>query len=397
MNANQKIILLSLVITFAISACSSIVGETKSPAVYDPSYRVKGRMSGSNGIIVFRGMTQTIIPEHKAFCPYATIFKFNNGDIQVLNRRSSDGGENWHVVDCNINISAYQYPEPDGEVVMFADGLEKSDQKGVYKANFLRSKDNGLTLTKDIAIVKLPEEYDRYNIGLCRKIVRAQGGWLLMSLYGYETWEDDKGKKIERKARSIVIRSDDRGKTWDYLATVAFDGSTEPIDYYAKERPELPEFRIAGFEEPCLLTDPNGKIFCFIRTGTGYRNSMSNYNIQTPVYMSISDDGGVSWSNSDAVAPFGVLPDAVILKNGIMVVGYGRPGNWLMFSKDEGKSWKPIFQFYNDLYPPDCGNYISMAEIADNVLLVVYARTNPNDNWMSEIAGTYFFVNPPGI
>jgi len=218
-----------------------------------------------------------------------------------------------------------------------------------------------------------------------------------MSLYGYETWEDGKGGKIERKAHSIAIRSDDRGKTWDYLATIAFDGSTEPIDYYAKERPSLPEFRIAGFEEPCLLKHPNGRIFCFIRTGTGYRNSLNNYNIQTPVYMSISDDGGLSWSNSDAVAPFGVLPDAVVLKNGIMVVGYGRPGNWLMFSKDEGKTWKPIFQFYNDLYPPDCGNYISMAEIADNVLLVVYARTNPNDNWLSEIAGTYFFVNPPGI
>ena len=111
--------------------------------------------------------------------------------------------------------------------------------------------------------------------------------------------------------------------------------------------------------------------------------------------MSISNDGGLSWSNSDKVAPFGVLPDALVLKNGIMVVGYGRPGNWLMFSKDEGKTWGPIFQFYNDLYPPDGGNYISMVEITDNTLLVVYARTNPNDSWLNTIVGTYFFVNPP--
>ena len=53
--------------------------------------------------------------------------------------------------------SAYQYPEPDGEVVMFAGGLKKTDKKGVYKAAFLRSKDNGLTLKKDVAIIRLPQ------------------------------------------------------------------------------------------------------------------------------------------------------------------------------------------------------------------------------------------------
>ena len=63
-----------------------------------------------------------------------------------------------------------------------------------------------------------------------------------------------------------------------------------------------------------------------------------------------------------------------------------------MFSKDEGKSWGPIIPFYHDLYPPDCGNYCSVAEVAPNLLLAVYARTNPNAHWRSAIVGTYFCV-----
>ena len=80
------------------------------------------------------------------------------------------------------------------------------------------------------------------------------------------------------------------------------------------------------------------------------------------------------------------------MENGLLVVGYGRPGNWIMFSKDEGTSWGPIIPFHHGLYPPDCSNYFSLAEVAPNILLVVYARTNPNDHWQSELVGTYFYV-----
>lgn len=65
-----------------------------------------------------------------------------------------------------------------------------------------------------------------------------------------------------------------------------------------------------------------------------------------------------------------------------------------MFSQDDGMSWGPIMPFFQDLYPPDCGNYISTSEISLGILLVVYARTNPNDHWQSSIVGTYFHVVP---
>ena len=117
-----------------------------------------------------------------------------------------------------------------------------------------------------------------------------------------------------------------------------------------------------------------------------------SYGKQTTIYMSISNDGGKNWSSADPITSHGVWPDAVQMENGIIAVSYGRPGNWIMFNDNKSESWGPIIPFYNDLYPPDCGNYISMKEVAPNILLVVYSRTNPNDHWQSELVGTYFNV-----
>lgn len=399
MNVYKRKVLLCLLMAFGFCGSFVFAEECKSPSIFDPNYNIKPRRSLAEGINVVRGQTQVIIPAHKSKCPVASVIKFNNGDIQVLNKRSSDGGMSWRVVDCNIENSAYQYPEPDGEVVMFAGNLtevrpevnpEKCEKGCAYKVNFLRSKDNGLTFARDTAIINLPEMYENYSRTLCRRIVRAADSSLLMSMYCYPVQDDGKGGKLWHKSRTIVIRSTDRGKVWNYLATVAFDLIPRDPDQWL--RAGLPELRHWGFEEPCLLAAPDGKIFCFMRSGSGYRMSLSDFNVESPLYMSISNDNGKSWSNADAIAPFGVWPGAVMMKNGLMVVNYGRPGNWLMVSKDQGKTWGPNFCFYQDLYPPDCGNYFSMAEVAEDTLLVVYARTNQNDHWQSEIVGTYFFA-----
>jgi hypothetical protein len=190
----------------------------------------------------------------------------------------------------------------------------------------------------------------------------------------------------------VALRSTDRGKTWRYLSTIAFDLSNRAVSS-------------EGFNETSLLALPDGKILSFMRSGASYTASLGSladkdsagetpfsYKKQTPVYSSTSLDGGKTWSNADPITPFGVWPDAVLMKNGIVTVSYGRPGNWIMFSKDEGRNWGPVLQFYNDLYPPDCGNYFSSAEVAPDVLLVAYARTDANDRWKSDIVGTYFRV-----
>jgi hypothetical protein len=379
--------------------------EDAGPSNFDPKYeKIKSRVSYVPGIKVVRGKTQVIVPEQESFCPSGSIFKFNNGDIQVFNRRSTDGGMTWNQIDHILENSTYQFPAPDNEVVMFQSenaagghssagrpevSIQKTSQKGLFEAVLYRSKDHGRTRVKESAKIFLPEKLSDWNSVLCRKIVGLKDGSLLMSMYSY----NKKGSAIEKMLRSIVLRSIDRGKSWYYLSTIAFD---------VRE-----DVRGEGFNETSLLVLPDGKILSFMRSGASYQASLGSFNNndwdtkmpfsygkQTSIYLSISKDGGGSWSNVDPITSYGVWPDSVLMENGIVALTYGRPGNWIMFNDGKSESWGPIIPFYNGLYPPDCGNYISMDEIAPNILLVVYSRTNPNDHWKSEIVGTYFNVKP---
>ncbi|MCK5105257.1 MAG: exo-alpha-sialidase, partial [Cyclobacteriaceae bacterium] len=228
---------LSITDSFAQEKRTSNTGESDKPSSgFDPKYeKIKSRVSYVPGIKVMRGETQLIVPEHKSFCPAGSVFKYSNGDIHVYDRRSCDGGKTWQQVDHILENSTYQYPEPDGEVIMFRSensgggssdagrpevSLQKTDRKGVFEANFFRSNNNGLTRVKDPAKIFLPEELNELTGVLCRKIVRIEDGSLLVSMYS----RNAKGNNIEQQFRTIALRSDDRGKTWHYFSTIAFDG-----------------------------------------------------------------------------------------------------------------------------------------------------------------------------
>ncbi len=378
-------------------------GLIKSPSDFNADFgKVKSRVSYVPGIKVIRGETHVIVPEQGFFCPAGSVFKFNNGDIQVFDRRSSDGGRTWRQVSHILENSTYQFPGPEGEVIMFQSdnkaggstsagrpeiSLQKTGEEGVLEANFFRSKDNGLTRISDPARIYLPSRFTDWSGVLCRNIVGLNDGSLLMSMYLRSSVRNT----IEHKFRNIVLKSSDKGKSWHYLSTVAFDMSEDN--------------RGEGFNEASLLVLPDGKINCFMRSGASYQASLGSFNDnnwdnkmpfsfgqQTPIYKSVSVDGGENWSVPDPITSHGVWPDATLMENGITALAYGRPGNWIMFNKDGSDTWGPIIPFYNDLYPPDCGNYVSIAEVAPDILLVVYSRTNPNDHWKSEIVGTYFNV-----
>ena len=384
-------------------AAGDAAGVRASHWSIDPAHEtVKSRVSYVPGLKVVRGATQVIVPEHESFCPAGSVFRFNNGDIQVHDRRSSDGGATWAAAGHILENSTYQFPGPDGEVVLFQSSftnehvsgegrpevsMTKTGEPGVYEAKFFRSADGGVTRVSDPARIHLPPRFDDWRGVLCRKIVGLEDGSLLVSMY----CRKEEGTPLERKYRSLVLRSEDRGKTWHYLSTIAFDTS--------------PDARGEGFDETCLLPLPDGRLLAFLRSGASYQASIGSFNNgdpevdmpfgyakQTPVYLATSFNGGAHWGIPDPVSPFGVWPDAARMESGILAVSYGRPGNWLMFSQDDGATWGPIIPFFHDLYPPDCSNYASIAEVAPNVLLVVYARTNPNDHWRSELAGTYFQV-----
>jgi len=103
------------------------------------------------------------------------------------------------------------------------------------------------------------------------------------------------------------------------------------------------------------------------------------------LYCSISRDQGKTWSLPKQIADRGVNPNLVVMSNGIIVCTYSRPGNWLIFSDDNGQTWKGAFQFGNT------GAYNYIEEVGDNLIQVYHevGESGSRDLW-----ATFFTVMP---
>ncbi len=354
------------------------------------------------GLEVERGETQVIISkEDTGRFATGSIVKFPNGDCIVSSQntqvRSSDGGKTWSKVkslfcDYACNLSS-------GETVHFVrrDGLfceaappdEKSEVDGFTKSFgwLLRSSDNGLTEERERVSIHVPEKLKLSAMSHAR-ILELRDGSLLGIDYGsfegdgaatLETWCTKEGVIWSRevdKSRCFAIRSTDRGKTWHYLSTVAFDLS------------KTNTLTVGGFTEPDAVLLPNGEILCFMRCVAG--------GTIRPLRMSISNDSGKSWSMPLPVADRGVMPYATVMQNGVVAVIYGRPYNWLMFSLDEGHTWVGHFQFYHGPKAWDAWNYCAVEEVAPDTLLAVYGNADPDNTKEGELVGTFFTVKRKG-
>ena len=344
------------------------------------------------GLEIQVGETQTLIPMEERFCPCGYVFRLNDGEIVAGGRRSGhpgihspddpapiwkrskDGGQTWHDSPAWPTYNAYQFP--DGEIIQLSsDWLQMTDQKGVYSVPLYRSQGDGNTNQEEtVTLVDMPalaEREDRFGrqcayAYIDHAIVSLSDGSLLASAHCQFV--------NNKKWHCFVIRSVDRGKTWSYRSTVAYELS------------EGDKPRMAGFTEPDLLVLPNGEILCFMRTGGGYDGQY------TPLYMSRSADEGKTWSVADPIADRGVYPRACLTQSGVIAIIYGRPGHWLAFSIDQGHSWTGHFCLDHGPQPRDCGSYDWILEVAPDTLLAAYARTDPNDCMQSEILGTFITI-----
>ena len=100
--------------------------------------------------------------------------------------------------------------------------------------------------------------------------------------------------------------------------------------------------------------------------------------------ISFSEDDGYHWTEPCAMDHPGVFPGLTLLENGVLVLGYGRPGAHLIFSADgKGNSWsEPLTLRVGD---PDqwltktCG-YLSVLPLNDYSFLVAYSDFEYTDN-----------------
>lgn len=325
------------------------------------------------GLAIQVGKTISILPNQT----YTSLFKLADGSLVVGNRRSHDGGKHW-TEGAAIHTGAYQFP--DGEVVQLGFTTRGDARPGYFRSTLARFKNAAAVPVQEEALFRIPEatggtgDNGEHFEGPCadHAIVPIHDGSLLAALYGYFKSDTVLCPTFPAewklyKYRTFVARSTDRGKTWQYLSTVAYD----------------PSVGLESFCEPDLLRLPNGEILCFMRTG----GSGGKY---TPLYLSRSRDDGKHWSKPKPIADRGVWPNACRMHSGILACTYGRPGNWLCFSTDGGVKWQGHFCFYEG----QTSSYNTVEEVAPDTLLVVYDRQNigADGNAHGGMAGTYVTV-----
>jgi hypothetical protein len=171
----------------------------------------------------------------------------------------------------------------------------------------------------------------------------------------------------DKKFTTFLLTSIDRGKTWR-SSEIA-----EPSDApWGKDGPC----------EPALLVLPDQTLLAVMRTDGAGANDFSGRRGLGPMLLARSRDGGQTWEKSRMPAP-GVMPKLLRMESGVLVCAFGRPGNSLLFSTDDGRTWGRETVITAN---KKTSGYIDLVEIEPGRLLVVYDIMNEplNDFWLWE-------------
>jgi sialidase-1 len=173
-------------------------------------------------------------------------------------------------------------------------------------------------------------------------------GSLIMAVIGYDLHGDPKNKG------SILLRSPDKGKTWEYVSTIASD----------------PEEKYGGFLEPGIVRTKTGRLVAGLR----------NHAPENKIWMTYSDDDGKTWAPVWKTEMVGHPVDLIQLSDGRLMATYGlrevhaKPGGIRScFSNNNGKTWdiKTEVQLRNDFINWDIG-YPESIELDNGQVLTVY-------------------------
>ncbi len=157
--------------------------------------------------------------------------------------------------------------------------------------------------------------------------------------------------KVENqdKYSTLLFKSDDDGVTYEFLSYIA----TAPDAPWGNQGPC----------EPGLAQVPNGDLVCVMRTGGQVHDMLQ----------ARSEDGGRTWTRR-RINKAGVMPNLMMMRNGVLVCTYGRPGNNIMFSTNGGRSWgREIAVVPQDVLS---SGYLDIWEVEPDRLLVVYDTYN---------------------
>ncbi|MCX6992511.1 MAG: sialidase family protein [Kiritimatiellaeota bacterium] len=190
----------------------------------------------------------------------------------------------------------------------------------------------------------------------------------------------------EKKLSVAAVESIDGGRHWRFLSMVArYD------DCFSVDELMLCPREVDGFDEPAIVKLPDGEILVIMRMGSYH-----------PLYSVKSKDNGKSWTEPVRLSVRGVLPSAILLQNGAVVMSTGRPDATLNVSLDKGASWPYQVKLWEETEGKCSTSNTSMIDVAANKILYVhdsFSRDEQCDDWWlrshghGEILGYFISVD----
>ena len=283
--------------------------------------------------------------------------RLKDGTLVYGGRYSTDNGKTWihpegggmwggcpELADGSIIAMSYKF-------------LPIPGKKGWYSGKLRRSTDAGRTKTISPATMLVPlakaaQGHGPHKGPLCtNSFVQRADGSLLSLMMGWFHGDDalcpyGRGRPY---SRTYVCDSHDGGKTWEYVSTLGYD-----------------QIGSEGYNEGAIEKLPGGDVVAVVRTG----NMADRTWHDNPVMFTRSGDGGKTWAKPWRVGVNGCYPDVERLSDGRLVISTGRPGCYVVFSDDEGKTW-------HDLTLVDAApysGYSALVETRPGEILVAFAE-----------------------
>jgi hypothetical protein len=245
---------------------------------------------------------------------------------------SEDDGETW-TRPTEATVGGMGTLLSDGRAVMLSCWNPKTNDEGAYLVTTTYYAEGGRGPGESVpGAMALPFKMAPH---FHRSLVELPDGDLIATIYGRQ--------EGHTKYTSAVVRTEDGGKHWGFLSTIAHSESVGS----------------EGFCEPTIERLANGDLLCAMRVGG-------------PLHICRSTDGGQTWSAPVAVADHGVCPDLLLLSNGVLVLSFGRPNVDLLFSPDgTGNEWVNGVTLYRG---QGC-SYTSLAEGENGDLMVFFSQS----------------------
>ena len=252
--------------------------------------------------------------------------------------KSSDAGKTWTPIPGLDQLDTTPLPclrRPDGTILAMS-RWTRLQPDGSVSGKTVHLNSDATRFTMHDNRILLPKEYanatDRDQTVCERHLWNDADGGVTMVLWSRKNVPLPDGRNSVQRF-SHLVRSTDEGATWNYYATIGPGG------------------------EPAVVRLGGNNMTAVIR---GDRDSRMR--------QVFSHDAGRTWSPPQVLEEGRVLPDLVLMSNGVLACSYGRPASCLMFSLDGGQTW-PVHRVISDKVG---FNYTSIREISPGRLLYVH-------------------------